>query len=109
MSSIFFYIEYTVLGDKMDKTDIITNYNHNITINERKNIIITGVKKIDSFDKEEFLLESTMGNIVIKGSELEIIKLDTYQGSVSIKGVVNSISYSDSTKKEEGVFSKLFK
>ena len=93
----------------MDKVEQIASFNHNITINERKNIIITGIKKIDSFDKEEFLLESTMGNIVIKGSELEIIKLDTYQGSVSIKGVVNSISYTDSTKKEEGVFSKLFK
>ena len=93
----------------MDKVESLSNFNHNITITERKNIVITGIKKIDSFDKEEFLLESTMGNIVIKGSELEIIKLDTFQGSVSIKGVVNSISYTDLSKKYEGVFSKLFK
>jgi len=93
----------------MDKIDSITSLNHNITINERKNIIITGVKRIDSFDDEEFLLETTMGTIVIKGMELEIIKLDTYQGSVSIKGTIISLSYVDSTKKEEGVFTKLFK
>ncbi len=93
----------------MDKVESLSNFNHNITITERKNIVITGIKKIDSFDKEEFFLESTMGNIVIKGSELEIIKLDTFQGSVSIKGVVNSISYTDLSKKDEGVFSKLFK
>ncbi len=93
----------------MDKMETIASLNHNITINERKNIIISGVKKIDSFDNEEFLLETTMGNIVIKGNDLEIIKLDTYQGSVSIKGVIVSLSYVDSNKKEEGVFSKLFK
>lgn len=93
----------------MDKIDSLASLNHNITINERKNIIISGVKKIDSFDDEEFLLETTMGNIIIKGKELEIIKLDTYQGSVSIKGVINSLIYSDATKKEEGMFSKLFK
>ena len=93
----------------MDKTDTITSLNHNITINERKNIVISGVKKIDSFDNEEFLLETSMGNLIIKGSELEIIKLDTYQGSVSIKGLVNSINYTDNLKKEEGIFSKLFK
>lgn len=93
----------------MDKMETIASLNHNITINERKNIIISGVKKIDSFDNEEFLLETTMGNIVIKGNELEIIKLDTYQGSVSIKGVIVSLSYVDGNKKEEGVFSKLFK
>lgn len=93
----------------MDKADNLVNLNHNITISERKNIIITGVKKIDSFDNEEFLLETTMGNLVIKGKDLEMIKLDTYQGNVSIKGVMNSVMYTDISKKEEGVFSKLFK
>ena len=93
----------------MDKVDTLANLNHNITINERKNIIITGVKKIDSFDNEEFLMETTMGKLTIKGKELEMVKLDTYQGSVSIKGVVISISYEDKVKKEEGLFNKLFK
>ena len=97
------------MGDTMDKVDSLASLNHNITINERKNIIISGVKKIDNFDSEEFLLETTMGNITIKGMDLEIIKLDTYQGSVSIKGTIISLSYNDSLKKEEGVFSKLFK
>lgn len=94
----------------MDKD--ITNYNHVITMNERKNINISGVKKIDSFDNEEFLLETTMGYIVIKGESLEIIKLDTYQGNVSIKGKVNSLIYMENLnkkEKEEGIFNKLFK
>lgn len=95
----------------MDKTEIIPNYNHNITINERKNTVISGVKKIDSFDDEEFLLETSMGYLIIKGSSLEIIKLDTYQGNVSIKGKVTSINYLENNKKEkeESMFNKLFK
>lgn len=95
----------------MDK-DIISTSNHSISINERKNIIITGVKKIDSFDEEEFLLETNMGFILIKGSELEIIKLDTYQGNVSIKGKINSLNYmenSNKKEKEDSLFGKLFK
>jgi len=94
----------------MDK-DIITS-NHTISINERKNINITGVKKIDSFDNEEFLMDTVMGYVVIKGEELEIVKLDTFQGSVSIKGKINSLTYMDGNgkkNKEDGVFSKLFK
>lgn len=95
----------------MDK-DLMTNYNHTVSINERKNINISGVKKIDSFDNEEFLLETTMGCIVIKGESLEIIKLDTYQGNVSIKGKINSLIYMENLnkkEKEESIFSKLFK
>lgn len=96
----------------MDKDNIISSSNHSVTINERKNILITGVKKIDSFDNEEFLLETNMGYIIIKGEELEIIKLDTYQGNVSIKGKVNNLNYmegSNKKEKEDSLFNKLFK
>lgn len=93
----------------MDKE--IASFNHNITVTERKNIVISGVKKIDNFDNQEFLLETTMGYLLIKGTDLEIIKLDTYQGNVSIKGNFNNLNYTESTKKdkEDSFFSKLFK
>ena len=68
----------------MDK-DIVSG-NHNISITNRKNINISGVKKIENFDENEFLLETTMGYLKITGNNLEIIKLDTYQGDVAIKG-----------------------
>ena len=95
----------------MDKNEIQT-FNHSVNIVERKSIVISGIKKIENFDSEEFLLETNMGFLIIKGSELEIIKLDTFQGNVSIKGQINSLNYMDSPNKknkEEGVFSKLFK
>ena len=94
----------------MDK-DIISG-NHNIAINMRKSINITGVKKIENFDENEFLLETNMGYLMIKGSNLEIIKLDTYQGDVSIKGKIDSLNYLENSKKQEkteSIFSKLFK
>ena len=98
----------------MDKINMVeTTLNHLVTINDKKTINITGVKKIESFDNEEFLLETTHGYAVIKGEELEIIKLDTYQGNVSIKGRIDSLSYIDEntkhTKKEDGIFNRLFK
>lgn len=94
----------------MDKENI--SLNHSVVLNERKNINIAGVKKIENFDNEEFLMETNMGYIVIKGEELEIVKLDTYQGNVMIKGKVNSLTYADSANKknkEDGLFNKLFK
>lgn len=105
---------YILLGGIfMDKVKEMENsFNHGISIAERKNILVTGVKKIESFDNEEFLMDTTLGFLVIKGSELEIIKLDTYQGNVSIKGNVDSLSYVSKDlkkEKEESFISKLFK
>ena len=97
----------------MDKIkDMESSFNHGVSVAERKNILVTGVKKIESFDKEEFLMDTTLGFLIIKGSELEIIKLDTYQGNVTIKGQVDSLSYvsKDMKKvKEESFINKLFK
>lgn len=98
----------------MDKVkDMENSFNHGITMAERKNIIVSGVKRIESFDSEEFLMETTLGFLIIKGSELEIIKLDTYQGNVSIKGRVDSLLYLDDvntkTAKEGSFLNKLFK
>lgn len=97
----------------MDKArDIENSFNHAVSINERKNVLITGVKKLENFDSKEFFLESIMGFVLIKGEGLELIKLDTFQGTLSIKGKVNSLNYLEAGGKKvnkESVLSKLFK
>ena len=96
----------------MDKEHTINNYNHSINVLERKNILVTGVKKIESFDDEEFLMETVMGFLVLKGKGLELLKLDTLQGNVSIKGLLKSFSYLDENMKkdkENSIISRLFK
>ena len=95
----------------MDKIkEISTNLSHSFSVSERKNIIITGIIKIDSFDKEEFLIETVQGYMNIKGENLEVIKLDTYQGNITIKGKINGINYLEETnKKETSIFNRLFK
>ena len=95
----------------MDKEHSISNYNHSINILERKNILITGVKKIESFDDTEFLIDTVMGYLALKGEGLELLKSDTMQGNVSIKGLLKSFSYVDDNRKdkENGIIGKLFK
>lgn len=84
---------------------------HELKINDRREIFLTGIKKITSFDNEEFLMESNMGVILLKGHNLEILKLDTHDGNVKIKGKINSFTYLDNDTKQnnEGFFTKLFK
>ena len=61
----------------MERDNQIHNYNHTFNLVERKNVSISGVKKIESFDSEEFLIETVMGIMILKGEGLELIKLDT--------------------------------
>ena len=96
----------------MEKQEAMGSYTHGVSLAERKNLIVTGVKKIDNFDTEQFLLETSMGFILVKGTDLELIKLDTIQGNFSIRGLVNSITYLEEgskKNKENGIFNRLFK
>ena len=53
-----------------------------------------------------------MGFLVLKGEGLELLKLDTLQGNVSIKGLLKSFAYMDEVgkkEKESSIISRLFK
>ena len=57
-------------------------------------------------------METTLGFLVIKGEDLEIIKLDTYQGNISIKGKIDSLGYFEENakkNKDDSILTKLFK
>lgn len=95
----------------MENKEVMEFGSHELKLIDRREISLTGIKKITSFDAEEFLLESNMGIILIKGTNLEIMKLDTHDGNVKIKGKINGFNYLDNKEKgkEESIISKLFK
>ncbi|MDZ5474321.1 sporulation protein YabP [Bacillus sp. 31A1R] len=84
---------------------------HDVIMRGRKLLDITGVKQVESFDNEEFLLETVMGFLAIKGQNLQMKNLDVDKGIVSIKGKVFELIYLDEQhgEKAKGFFSKLFR
>ncbi len=95
--------------DKNDEHRIINN--NEISLSNRNKLFISGVTKIDNFDNNEFVMNTTMGILIIRGDSLELIKLDTVQGNISIKGNVDSIEYKNSMKQKnnQGIINRLFK
>jgi len=96
----------------MQERDTLENTGHNLTIKERKNSTFTGINKIISFDDEEFLVDTTLGFMLIKGENLEILKLESFQGNLALKGKINSLEYIDDKQTDinkTSFVSKLFK
>jgi sporulation protein YabP len=85
---------------------------HDVIMRGRKLLEITGVKQVESFDSEEFLLDTVMGALAIRGQNLQMKNLDVDKGIVSIKGSrIFDLIYLDEQhgEKAKGLFSKLFK
>ncbi|WP_051318108.1 sporulation protein YabP [Cohnella thermotolerans] len=77
----------------------------------RKVMDISGVSNVESFDNEEFLLETECGFLAVRGQNLHMKNLSLEQGMVTIEGLVHSLVYLDGSAaaKSKGLFGKLFK
>ncbi len=84
---------------------------HKIMINNRKDGSITGVIDVISFDVGEIKVDTEMGTLLIKGSELHVKRLNLEKGEVDIEGNIDSFTYTHIKNKadEESFLSRMFK
>ncbi|MGN0317174.1 MAG: sporulation protein YabP [Lachnospira sp.] len=72
--------------------------NHSVIINNRKQIELTGVTEVISFDPSKVVLDSVCGQIVIKGADLHVNGLSVDKGELKCDGRIDSYSYTQSAK-----------
>ncbi len=85
---------------------------HNFIMNNRREISMTGVIDIISFDEEMIAAETEMGIIIIKGENFRINNLNIEKKELEAEGDINSINYEDSAsygKLGGSFFGKIFK
>ena len=85
---------------------------HKVSMNNRRNVSITGVNDVLSFDVKEVLLETELGILMMKGADLHISRLSLEKGEVDVEGKIDSLTYSEHdsfAKKSESLLGKLFK
>ena len=81
---------------------------HEIKMLKRKEMIISGVSEVISFDEESVRLMSLDGEMYIEGEAIKIGVLDTDRGVVTLSGKINGFYYVGEEKNEKkGFFSRL--
>ncbi len=84
--------------------------NHKVTIENREMTTITDIVEIDSFDEEEIRATLKKGALVIRGSNMNIQKLDLQTGEAVIGGTINSLMYVKVKEKgEKSLLAKIMK
>lgn len=85
-----------------------TNKPHSLILDNRANLVLTGVNDVAGFDEETVNVFTDLGGLIIKGTNMHINKLNLDSGEVAIDGNINSLQYITSSQ-SKGMFSKLFK
>lgn len=70
---------------------------HNIIIEGRKKLSVSGVTEVDRFDESIVILYTSMGELTVKGEELRVNDLSVKNGEMNIEGFISSVSYSEDT------------
>ena len=68
---------------------------HKITLNERKQLTVTGVTEVVSFDETAVIARTDIGTLVIQGKDLQLKTLLPEGGQVSVDGQISALIYEE--------------
>ncbi len=82
---------------------------HNLVLEDRQKLTVTGVTDVDSFDEESVILYTADGQMRVEGRALQMTRLSLESGDVTILGEVSAIIYKGAAFDKGGFFSRLVK
>jgi len=83
----------------------------NITLRDRRKLLITGVHNVESFNEECIVVDTELGIIIVRGLEMHINKLDVESATLDVEGEIGAVEYLDQSapKRKGGFLSGLFR
>lgn len=73
---------------------------HQIRMDNRSDLIITGVERVSSFDVHIFELVTTAGILRVEGDALHMKHFDMNERTVRIEGKISGMSYDDEQRRK---------
>ena len=80
---------------------------HSVSIMQRQRAHLEGILEVVSFDAQEVILETVCGTLSIDGSDLHLTEWNTENGTATLSGQVDAITYFDKKPNEAAPKSKL--
>ena len=81
---------------------------HKLTMQSRRQLTMTGVSEVVSFDETAVVLRTELGLLTVHGKELQLKNLSLDGGQVAVDGVVTALSYEEPRQRGSWT-SRLFK
>jgi len=80
---------------------------HRLTLNERRQLTMTGVTEVVSFDDTAVVLRTELGTLSVHGQQLQLKTLSVDGGQIAVEGTVSAMVYEEPRRKG-GLMGRLF-
>lgn len=84
---------------KKELTQKTPPLHHNLIMEDRSNMTLSGVTDVDCFDERVINLYTQLGELTIKGRNLHIDNVSVETGDMRITGDIWSLQYGDRDKR----------
>jgi sporulation protein YabP len=81
---------------------------HNVIMQNRSKLSVSGVEDVENFDDREIVMYTSRGKLTVHGAGLHIARLSVEDGDLTVEGEVDTLQYSAENAPRGGLFSKLF-
>lgn len=71
---------------------------HKLTLSQRKNLTMTGVTEVISFDENAVVLSTSLGTLSVHGQGLQLKNLSLEGGQVAVDGEVAALVYEENRR-----------
>ena len=68
---------------------------HKLQLNERRQLTMTGVTEVVSFEDSAVVLQTSLGTLIDQGRELQLKTLSLDGGQVAVDGTISSLVYEE--------------
>ncbi len=82
---------------------------HNLVLEDRRLLTVSGVSDVDSFDEETVIVFTDLGELTVRGTNLHINRLSVEVGELTVEGNISALIYSEDAPKSGGFFSRVFR
>ncbi|MBQ4155067.1 MAG: sporulation protein YabP [Clostridia bacterium] len=94
----------------MEEKVITTKLQHNVLMESRSKLVLSGVKEVDSFEEDNVVLKTTKGNLTIRGNGMKMESYNNEVGDLVLNGDIFALVYTnDKENTSGGFFSRIFK
>ena len=72
-----------------------TQLPHKLSLNERRELTMTGVTEVVSFEETAVVLRTALGTLIVQGAGLQLKTLSLDGGQVAVDGSVSALIYEE--------------
>lgn len=91
-----------------DNRDLDLKAPQHITLENREHLCISGVVEVESFDENNIIMSTSLGELMVRGQDLHIETLSLNGGDLKVEGTVDSLTYEAAAPKG-GFLSRLLR